>query len=105
MSLSESGWGLGGQAEQDEAGKPDCAGGDQGQLERLLRPGGGENITYKSVVCLSGGSNVQCKERSVELLEQAMGFTIDQMNDRVSKIEHLIEQAERQLGGDQWLAL
>jgi len=39
------------------------------------------------------------------LLEQAMGFTIDQMNDRVSKIEHLIEQAERQLGGDQWLAL
>ena len=103
-SLSSAGGGLWGAVEQDEVGKPDGKSGNQSQLETHLSPAGvEENVTYKNNVCLEGGCNVQCEDRSVELsLEQAMSFTIDQMTHRVCKIEHLIERAERLLEAGEW---
>merc|ERR1712032_224014 len=84
--------------EQDEPGKPHGKGSNQGQLERLLRPGVEDKIMYKKIACLEGSCTVQYEDGSVELsLEQAMSFTIDQMTHRVCKIEHLIERAQRQL--------
>ena len=103
-SLSSAGGGLWGAVEQDEVGKPDGESCNQSQLETRLSPAGvEENVTYKNNVCLEGGCNVQCEDRSVELsLEQAMSFTIDQMTHRVCKIEHLIERAERLLEAGEW---